>query len=105
MKKSKGYKHRHTKNLLRKRPRERGLAPLGRSVLQKYKTGDYIDIIIDPSVHKGQPHYRFHGRTGIVKEIRGKALLIAIKDGKGKKEKIVISRKDHVRLSRCKEQA
>lgn len=99
MKKSKGYKHRHTKNLLRKRPRRRGIAPLGRSVLQKYNVGDYIDIIIDPSVHKGQPHYRFHGRTGIVKEIRGNALIISLKDGK--KEKTVISRKDHIRLSRC----
>ena len=99
MRKSKGYKHRHTKNLLRKRPRTRGIAPLGRSVLQKYKIGDYIDIIIDPSVHKGQPHYRFHGRTGRVIEIRGIALVVSVKDGK--KEKTVICRKDHVRLSRC----
>ncbi|MFX1451920.1 MAG: 50S ribosomal protein L21e [Promethearchaeota archaeon] len=99
MRKSKGYKHRHTKRLLRKKPRQRGIAPLGRGVLQKYKTGDYIDIIIDPSVHKGQPHYRFHGKTGLIKEIRGKALIISLKDGK--KEKTIISRKDHVRLSNC----
>ncbi len=102
MRKSKGYKHRHTKKLFKKRPRTRGLAPLGRSMLQEYNVNDYVDIIIDPSIHKGQPHYRFHGRTGVVKEIRGRALIISIKEGKKTNEKLIISRKDHVRLSKCK---
>ena len=50
MKNSKGFKHRHTKTL-RKRPRNRGIAPLGRSVLQKYEVGDYVDILIDPNTN------------------------------------------------------
>lgn len=99
MKKSKGYKRKHTNHILRKNPRKRGMAPLGRSILQKYNVGDYVDIIIDPGVQKSQPHFRFHGKTGIVKDFRGKAIIISVKIGN--KEKTLITRKDHIRLSRC----
>ncbi|MHC1591979.1 MAG: 50S ribosomal protein L21e [Candidatus Helarchaeales archaeon] len=96
--KSHGYKSRHTRGVFKKKVRERGMSPLGRTVLQNYEIGDYVDIVIDPSVQKGQPHFRFHGRTGKVIEKRGRALVIEIKDGK--KKKTVISRIDHVRKSK-----
>ncbi|NHI92669.1 MAG: 50S ribosomal protein L21e [Candidatus Lokiarchaeota archaeon] len=98
MKKSHGFKSRHTRFRLRKRRvRDRGLAPLGR-FLQEYTVGDMVDIIIDPSIHKAQPHYRFHGRTGKIIDTRGQAYLIKIKDGN--KEKTLITRKEHMRLSK-----
>ncbi|MHA1313271.1 MAG: 50S ribosomal protein L21e [Candidatus Helarchaeota archaeon] len=97
-KKSRGYKSRHTRGVFRKRVRQKGIAPLGRTVLQKYEVGDIVDIVIDPSVQKGQPHFRFHGYTGRVIEIRGRAYVIAIKDKN--KPKTVISRIDHIRKSK-----
>ena len=99
MKKSHGFKSRHTRFRLRKRRvRDRGVAPLGR-ILQNYEIGNLVDIIIDPSVPKAQPHYRFHGKTGRIIGTRGRAYIILVLDGK--KEKTLMTRKEHMRLSKC----
>ena len=98
MRKSHGFKSRHTRFRLRKRRiRDRGKYSLGR-ILQKYEVGDVVDIIIDPSVPQAQPHYRFHGKTGKIIETRGRAFIISVKDGN--KEKTLITRKEHMRLSK-----
>jgi len=98
MKKSHGFKSRHTRFRLRKRRvRDRGIFALGR-ILQKYEVGDMVDIIIDPSVPNAQPHYRFHGKTGRITDTRGRAYIISVKDGN--KEKTLITRKEHMRLSK-----
>ena len=67
-------------------------------ILQNYEVGDRVDIIIDPSVPNAQPHYRFHGKTGQITETRGRAFIIKVKDGN--KEKTLITRKEHMRLSK-----
>ncbi len=89
---SKGYRSR-TRSLLRKRPRDRGKQPLGR-LLIKYSGGQRVVIKIDPSVHKGMPHKRFHGKVGVVVEERGRAYVIAVREG-GKVKK-VIARSEHI---------
>ncbi|RLI06098.1 50S ribosomal protein L21e [Candidatus Bathyarchaeota archaeon] len=86
MKRSKGYRSK-TRSLLRKKPRERGLKPLG-YLLIDYKIGDRVVISIDPSTHKGQPHRRYHGKMGTIIEKRGKAYVVAIQNG-GKTRKII----------------
>ena len=96
--KSHGYKSRHTRGIMRKKIREKGMAPLGRTVLQNYEIGDVVDIIIDPSIQKGQPHFRFHGKTGRIVEKRGRSYVISVKDLN--KTKTVISRIDHFRKSK-----
>ena len=83
-----------TRSLLRKKPREKGLRPL-RSLLIKYEIGDLVDIIIDPSSHKGMPHRRFHGKTGKIIDTRGKAFVIQVKDKD--KTKQVITTRSHIR--------
>ncbi len=92
-KRSKGYRSR-TRYLLRKKPREKGKIGLSR-ILQEYKINDKVLIDINPSVHKGMPHRRFHGKIGIVKGQRGKSYIIEVRFGDKVKETIV--RPEHLK--------
>jgi len=93
LKHSKGFRA-GTRQILRKSPRERGLPPLSR-IIYPYNVGDKVVIKIDPSIHKGMPHPRFHGKIGTIIEKRGRAYVILIRDG-GKMKK-VIARPEHIR--------
>jgi large subunit ribosomal protein L21e len=64
--------------------------------MQIFNEDDLVHIIIDPSVHKGQPHPRFHGKTGKVSDKRGRAYIIEINDGN--KSKKLIIRPDHLKM-------
>ncbi|MEM1574805.1 MAG: 50S ribosomal protein L21e [Nitrososphaerota archaeon] len=96
MPKSKGYRNR-TRSLLRK---ERG----SRSIvspdiyLQKFKINDKVIILANPSVHKGLPHRRYHGKIGRIAEIRGKGYVVEIIDGN--KIKKITTRPEHLKLFR-----
>lgn len=94
MPKSKGFKH-STRKLFTKKPRERGIQPLGR-LLSKYEVGDRVLIKIDPAVHKGMPHRRYHGKVGEITEVRGRAYVVKVKAGN--KFKQIITRPEHVYL-------
>ena len=87
MRRSKGYKT-CTRKLLRKPTRRKGMTPLGR-LLREYTIGQKVDVIIDPSVPKGQPHRRFHGKVGTIMEKRGRAYVVGLKDGEKPKQLIV----------------
>lgn len=87
VRRSKGTRSK-TRKVLRKRPREKGLPPVTR-VLQTFEEGEKASIIIDPGVHKGQPHRRFYGLTGTVVGKQGRAYLIEVKTGNKKKTLIV----------------
>jgi len=49
--------------------------------LQKFKAGEKVRVKINPSVHSGMPHPRFHGKLGEVLGSRGRSFLVKIKDG------------------------
>jgi len=72
------------------------MAPLTRT-FQAYEIGERANIVIDPSVHKGMPHRRFHGRTGIITEKRGDCYIVQIKYPKISKH--IITRPEHLRKS------
>ncbi len=93
MKRSKGTRQ-GTRNILRKKPRERGMIPVTRA-LQQFEEGEKVKILLEPSVHKGQPHRRFHGKTGVVEGKQGGSFVVNVKDGG--KEKKVIARSEHLR--------
>jgi len=93
VRKSKGYKSR-SRRLLRKHPRKRGL-PSPDKLLYDYKVGEQVVILIEPSVHKGQPHKRFHGRIAKIMEKRGRAYVVMLKVG-GKIKKAIV-RPEHIR--------
>ncbi|MCS4542185.1 MAG: 50S ribosomal protein L21e [Euryarchaeota archaeon] len=80
---------------LRRHPRERGLSPISK-IMQEFKEGDRVHITIDSSLHKGQPHPRFHGRTGVVTGKRGRAYIVTISDGNKIKE--IITYPEHLKL-------
>lgn len=90
--KSKGYR-RKTRSLLRKKAREKGKTGLSR-ILREYKPGDRVLVKLDPSIHKGMPHRRFHGRIGTIEETRGQAYVVNVTQGKAMKE--IIVRPEHL---------
>lgn len=93
---SKGPRKR-TRKKLQKRARERGLSPITRRFVE-YEEGDMANIVIDSSVHKGQPHHRFHGLTGRILKKRGRAYLLEVRTGNRQKQ--VIVRPEHLRKAK-----
>ncbi len=92
MRRSKGYRSK-TRTLLRKRPRERGKIGLSR-ILRIYRPGEKVTIIIEPSIHKGMPHRRYHGRVGVIQAKRGKSYVVHI--AMGSQTKQIIARPEHL---------
>ena len=83
-----------TRQILRRKPREKGLSPITRA-LQQFEKGDKVSIVIDPSIHKGMPHRRYQGKVGVVIGKRGRAYEISVTQGKAVKE--IIVRPEHLK--------
>ena len=96
VKKSHGYRAR-TRGLMSKRVRQRGLTSVNK-VLESYEEGQRVDVVIDSAFHKGMPHKRYHGRTGIVKGVRGRAVIVDLTLGKAVKTLLI--RPEHLQPSR-----
>ena len=79
---------------MQKRARDRGLSPITKA-FQKFDVGDRVHVEIDPSIHKGQPHVRFHGLTGVVAGMQGKAYMLDVYAGNKKKQ--ILVRPEHLR--------
>ena len=93
VKRSKGIRSK-SRQILRKKPRDKGASSITRA-LQQFEEGESVNIVIDSSVHKGMPHIRFQGYTGKVEGLQGNSYLVAINDGK--KHKTLIIRPEHLR--------
>ncbi|MFO8133251.1 MAG: 50S ribosomal protein L21e [Thermoplasmatota archaeon] len=92
-KRSKGTRSK-TRHVFRKKPRERGLSPITRA-LQQFEKGDRVSVVIDPSIQKGMPHRRFHGKTGYVTGRQGNSYTVDVRQGNA--VKTVIARPEHLR--------
>jgi len=90
--KSQGYRHR-TRQLLRKKAREKGKLGLSR-ILRIYQPGERVLIKLDPSIHKGMPHRRYQGKIGIVEQKRGQAYVVNVTQAKA--IKTIIVRPEHL---------
>jgi large subunit ribosomal protein L21e len=86
-----------TRYKFKKDQRKRGILPVT-SLIQKYEVGQKVHVVCEPSVQKGMPHRRFHGKTGTVIGQRGRAWLLSIRDGDS--EKVVIARPQHLKAQR-----
>lgn len=86
-----------TRYKFRKDQRRRGILPVT-SLIQKFEIGQKVHVICEPSIQKGMPHPRFHGRTGTVVGQRGRAWILEIRDGG--KDKIVIARPQHLKAQK-----
>lgn len=92
MKKSKGYRAR-TRRLLKKEPREKGKIRLSK-LLYEYHPGNRVVVKIDPSIQKGMPHRRYHGKVGTVIDKRGRSYVISVTQGDAVKE--IVVRPEHL---------
>jgi large subunit ribosomal protein L21e len=93
VKRSRGLRSK-SRHILRKKPRDRGLISITRA-LQKFDEGERVNIVINPSIHKGMPHIRFHGKTGKIKGKQGNSYIVGLTDGK--KNKNLIIKPEHLR--------
>src|ERR1041385_3268057 len=91
---SKGFRSK-TRSKLSKTHRTRGMPPPTHS-LRDFPPGSKVAIVLNASVHKGMPHPRFQGQTGMVTDRRGDAFIVTIRDGG--KTKQLISRPEPLRL-------
>jgi large subunit ribosomal protein L21e len=96
VKRSHGYRV-GSRKIMTKSIRQRGMSPLGK-ILRPYNVGDLVDIIIDPSIHGGQPHRRYHGRVGKIQGRRGRAYEVITT--LGNKTKLLLIRPEHLRPSK-----
>lgn len=88
MRKSRGFRAK-SRSLLRRKPRERGKMSLSK-ILREYKPGENVVIDINPSVHKGMPHRRYHGNVGVIVARRGRAYAVNVTQGDAVKKIIVL---------------
>ncbi|KZX17813.1 50S ribosomal protein L21e [Methanobrevibacter cuticularis] len=94
MKRSRGFRSK-SRNKMTKVARPGRHNPITRKI-QKFEEEDLVHIIIDPSIPKGQPHPRFHGKTAKVIGEKGKAYILTLNDGNKAKELIV--RPEHLKI-------
>lgn len=59
------------------------------ALLKTYEAGQTVQMVINGSVHKGMPFRRFHGLTGVVLGMRGRAIRVSVKQGNQDCELIV----------------
>jgi large subunit ribosomal protein L21e len=69
--------------------RARGKSSVVRAI-QEFETGAMVHVLIDPSIHKGMPHPRVHGKTGEVVGTRGRAFVLRVTDGNATKTLITL---------------
>merc|ERR1712176_1673928 len=62
-----------TRNKYAKKYRCKGEPGVSR-YLVNFKRGDFVDIVVDGSIHKGMPYSFYHGKTGIVFNVNRNAL-------------------------------
>ncbi len=87
MPKSKGFRYKSRRILTR--PRGARSGPIPEIYLREFRPGDKVAIKLNPSVHKGAPHRRYHGRIGEIVEKRGRAYVVAVSLG-NKLKKITV---------------
>ena len=78
---------------MKKEHKERGKIRMSK-LLQEYQPGNRVVVRIDPSIQKGMPHRRFHGKTGTVTEKRGRSYVVTVPQGNAVKE--IIVRPEHI---------
>ena len=92
-----------TRDLFSKPYKKHGATPFQRYFIT-YRKGDYVDIIVDGSIHKGMPHKFYHGKTGRVFNVTQHAVGVVVNklvNGRIIPKRIHV-RIEHVRKSRSR---
>ena len=98
-----GYRAR-TRKIFAKGFRKHG-APALKSHMSTYRLGEYVDIVVDGSAHKGMPYKIYQGKTGKVFNVNPNSIGVLVnKQVRGRIEKKRIHvRVEHIRKSKCQE--
>ncbi|ELQ74124.1 60S ribosomal protein L21 [Trachipleistophora hominis] len=101
---SKGYR-RQTRKRFSQPFRKHGMPSIS-TYLTTYKRGDYVDIKVNPAVHKGMPHKYYHGLTGKVAVVHKNSLTVRCTRRFGNKRihRMIVCRVEHLRKSKCDEE-
>jgi large subunit ribosomal protein L21e len=93
-----------TRDMFAKAFRTNGVIPLS-TYMTSYKVGDYVDLKVNPTIHKGMPFKYYHGRTGVVYNVTKRAVGVRVnKKNNGKViEKRIHCRVEHCHPSKCKD--
>ena len=87
-------KRARTRDLFSKPYRKHGATPFQKYFIT-FRMGDYVDILVDGSIHKGMPHKFYHGKTGRVFNVTQHALgVIVNKQVNGR----IVPKRLHVRI-------
>jgi large subunit ribosomal protein L21e len=89
-----GIRHR-TRKKMKKSVREKGAVPPLNLLMIEYSPGDLVYIHVNPAIHKGMPHRRYIGMTGVVLGKKGKSYMVEVRVG-GKK-KVLYIRPEHLK--------
>lgn len=94
---------RKTRHKFRKGFRQVGAIHISRT-LTPYKVGDFVDVKVDGSIHKGMPYKYYHGRTGKVFNVNPRSIGVIV--NKQVRNRIIPKRLhiriDHLKLSSCR---
>jgi large subunit ribosomal protein L21e len=64
-------------------------------MVEEFKNGDKVQVVIDSSMHAGLPDKSFHGLTGYISGKRGESYEIELK--RGKKDFMVVTTPVHIK--------
>jgi large subunit ribosomal protein L21e len=97
-----GFKH-GTRNKFTKPFKTNGSIKM-HNYLTKHKIGEYVDILVDSAIHKGLPHYFYHGKTGRIFNLNKTSAGVVV--NKRVRNRIIPKkmniRIEHLRISRCR---
>merc|ERR1712072_979419 len=72
--------------------------------LSTHKIGEYVDVLVDSAIHKGLPHYFYHGKTGKIFNLNKTSAGVVV--NKQVRNRIIPKkmnvRIEHLRPSRCR---
>ena len=94
---------RKTRQKFRKGFKQKGCIHIAKT-LTSYKVGDYVDIKVDGSIHKGMPYKFYHGRTGRVYNVNPRSIGVLVnKQVRNRiEQKKIHARVEHLKLSTCR---
>mmetsp|Transcript_52382 Transcript_52382/g.135183 ORF Transcript_52382/g.135183 Transcript_52382/m.135183 type:complete len:166 (+) Transcript_52382:59-556(+) len=100
----KGYRH-GTRDKFAKKYRSKGMPGTSR-YLAVFKRGDFVDIVVDGSVHKGMPFHFYHGRSGVVFNVNRNSVGVEVNKVVGNRQmcKRLHINIAHLRKSRCNQE-
>lgn len=93
MRRSRGFRSKSRDKLTKKV--RKGESNLITKAMQQFENGEKVAIVIDPAVHHGMPHPRYHGITGEVVDTQGRSYIIKIMDKS--KVKHIVAMPEHLK--------